>query len=207
MTFEFTARDMPQQNHLVELAFAVLANCGRALMVKANVPERMRYQFFREAFQTATLLDGLIATTIDGVTKTRVEHWCGQLPKFVKHLHTWGEAGTVKTRDLSTTKVEDRGVQCMFVGYALHHASDCYRMYNPKTKAILLSRDIIWLQQMFFDGSKRSREPELTELKFHDEVEVIETGESVGDSVNEPTTPPVTQTTPVQPAAAATTTT
>jgi len=36
--FEFTARDTPQQNHLAELAFATLANHGRALMHAANIP-------------------------------------------------------------------------------------------------------------------------------------------------------------------------
>jgi hypothetical protein len=36
--FEFTARDTPQQNHLAELGFAHLANYGRALMARANVP-------------------------------------------------------------------------------------------------------------------------------------------------------------------------
>ena len=41
--FEFTARDTPQQNHLAELGFAVLANRGRALMTRVNVP--MEYQF------------------------------------------------------------------------------------------------------------------------------------------------------------------
>jgi hypothetical protein len=36
--FEFTARDTPQQNLLAELGFAHLANYGRALMARANVP-------------------------------------------------------------------------------------------------------------------------------------------------------------------------
>jgi hypothetical protein len=36
--YEFMARDTPQQNHLAELGFAVLANRGRALMHRATVP-------------------------------------------------------------------------------------------------------------------------------------------------------------------------
>jgi hypothetical protein len=35
---EYTARYTPQQNHLAELGFAILANRGRALMARANVP-------------------------------------------------------------------------------------------------------------------------------------------------------------------------
>jgi hypothetical protein len=55
--YEYTARDTPQQNHLAELGFAVLANRGRALMIRANVPMTDRYLLFKEAFATATLLD------------------------------------------------------------------------------------------------------------------------------------------------------
>ena len=55
-TFEYTARDTPQQNHYAELAFATIANRGRALMHRANVPIKIRYKGYTEAFQTATLL-------------------------------------------------------------------------------------------------------------------------------------------------------
>jgi hypothetical protein len=51
------------------------------------------------------------------------------LPKFTKHLRTWGEAGVVKTRSLATPKVADHGVPCMFVGYSKTHPGDTYCMY------------------------------------------------------------------------------
>ena len=38
----------------------------------------------------------------------------------------------------------------MFVGYELVHPRDCYRMWYPTTKEILITRDAIWLQRMFF---------------------------------------------------------
>jgi hypothetical protein len=40
VTFEHTARDTPQQNHLAELGFATIANRGRAMMHAANVPQK-----------------------------------------------------------------------------------------------------------------------------------------------------------------------
>jgi hypothetical protein len=60
IAYEFTARDTPQQNHLAELGFAVLANRGRALMIRANVPKVTRYKLFKEAFIAATVLDALM---------------------------------------------------------------------------------------------------------------------------------------------------
>jgi hypothetical protein len=49
INWEFTARDTPQQNHLAELGFAVLANRGRALMHMAHIPKKTRYQIFPKA--------------------------------------------------------------------------------------------------------------------------------------------------------------
>jgi len=149
--FEFTGRATPQRNHLAELGFAVIANRGRAMMHRANVPLTDRYKLFKEAFKTATLLDGLVAITIDGKEATRYEHWCGKNPDFTAHLRVWGEAGTVTIKSNMNTKVKDRGVHCMMVGYALNHAGDTYRMWDKITNRVHETRDIIWLRRMYFE--------------------------------------------------------
>ncbi len=148
--YEFTARDTPQQNSLAEVGFATIANRGRAMLHQANIPISVRPRVWTEAFKTATLLDGLMMIEIDGKTATRYEHWCGKNPDFAKYLRTWGEAGTVKIKTDTTPKLADRGVQCMFVGYALDHPGDCYRMWNPETKRVHETRDVIWLRRMFY---------------------------------------------------------
>jgi hypothetical protein len=91
--FEYTARNTPQQNHLAELGFAIVFNQGCAMMSRrANVPIDIRYKLEREAMTTATLLDGLTVIEINGVKKSRVEHWSGgKLPKNMgqsRHNHT-----------------------------------------------------------------------------------------------------------------------
>ena len=121
------------------------------MMYAAHVPVPMRYVLFRKAFKTATLLDGLVISTINGKTATRYEHWGAEIPRFAKHLRTWGEAGVVTVKGVGTNKLEARGITCMFVGYALHHAGDCYRMFNPKTKGIHQTRDVQWLKRMYYD--------------------------------------------------------
>jgi len=82
--FEFTGRDTPQRNHLAEVGLATIAARGRAIMSSTEIPKEFRHKFWREAFQTSTYLDGLTLTTVNGVTKTRFEHWEGKLPRFVK---------------------------------------------------------------------------------------------------------------------------
>jgi hypothetical protein len=106
--FEFIGRDTPQRNHLAKLGLASIANKGRALMYRANVPEEVRYLLWKEAFKTATLLDGLMPIEINGKIATKFEHWCGSNLRFINHLRTWGEAGTVKVVTSTTPKIHDR---------------------------------------------------------------------------------------------------
>jgi len=119
------------------------------MMIEANLSIASRYQLFREAIHTATLLDSLVVVEIDGVKATRYKHFFNREPVWARHLRIFGEAGTVTIKERNT-KLDDRGVPCLFVGYPLNHPSDCYRMYDPETKRVHLSRDIVWLKRMYY---------------------------------------------------------
>jgi hypothetical protein len=164
--FEFTPRATPQQNALAELGFATLANRGCAMMLAANLRKMIRYKVHSEAFKTATLLDGLMPVEINSITKTRYEHWTDKgNPAFAKHLSTWDEAGTVTLKSKVMPKVKDHGVQCMFVGYALDHLGDTYRMWNPLTGGIHESCDIIWLHRMYYSKPSKPGK-EIAPIRF-----------------------------------------
>jgi hypothetical protein len=190
VNFEFTARDTPQQNHLAALRFAHLANYGRALMARANVPLNIRYKVFTKAFKTATLLDGLTVIKIGNKEATRYEHWCGKNPDFCEYLRTWGEVGTVKIKTNSTPKIGDRGIQCMFVGYSLDHTADCYEMWDPATSRVHQTRDVIWLNRMYYNREEPAVniviEPDMEPvIVYHTDNPVIN-GSGEGDNDNQP---------------------
>ena len=129
---------------MVEVGCVTMANRGRALMIHANVPLAERYKLFKEAFLTATYLDGLVIVELDGKCAPRVEHWSGKIPKFAHHLRTCGEAGVVKTVTKTTKKkLSNRGTCCMFVGYSLTHEGDVYRMWDKVTNRVHITRTII----------------------------------------------------------------
>ena len=153
--FEFTAKETPQQNALAELGFTVIAARSRALMNHACVPRDMRYKLWPECAVTATKLDWLSIVELNGVKKTRVEHYQNLMPNFVQHLRTWGEAGTVKTG--KDGKVGDRGVTMIFIGYANSHEGDCYRMLNPITSRVTETRDVIWLRRMYYEQANTAQ--------------------------------------------------
>jgi hypothetical protein len=91
-----------------------------------------------------------VVITIGEKKATRHEHFYGENPKWMKYLRTWGEAGTVKVKTKTTPKLADRGVHCMFIGYADDHDGNVYHMWNPKTKTVHITRDVIWMKQMMF---------------------------------------------------------
>ena len=150
--FEFTARDTPQQNSLAEVGIFTLANRVRAMMHYAHVPLEFRYKLFRDCYATAAINDGLMLVELNGVLKSRFEHFCGQNPKCTKYLRTWGEAGTVKLCQKMTPKLSDRGKTCMMIGYAHDHNGDTYRMWDKDTGRVHVSRDVVWLRRMYFSG-------------------------------------------------------
>ncbi len=87
---------------MAELAFTVLAAKSRAMLSAAQVPKDERYKLWGETVMTATALDNLMipVTGGNGKTKTRYEHAGHNIPKFVRYLRTFGEAGIVKnTKD------------------------------------------------------------------------------------------------------------
>jgi len=112
-------------------------------MYRANVSEEVRYLLWKEAFKTATLLDGLI------------------------HLRAWGEAGTVKIVTSTIPKIHDRGEQCIFLGYSLDHAGDTYRMWNPKTEGLHNTIDVIWLKRVYFTKQPPTYDVVIESVEHH----------------------------------------
>jgi hypothetical protein len=145
---EHTAADTPQKNALVEVKFTYLTAKARAAMHVAGVPMERRLDFIPEVIMTMTKLDWLKLITINDIKKTRIEHYGQPMSRFTQYLHTWGEAGIIKTGKDGQTG--DQGVTVMFVGYASNHKRGCYRMWNPKTKKVSKTRDVVILKRMFF---------------------------------------------------------
>ena len=143
---------------MAEVAFYALANKARAAMHHANLPMEMRFRLFGEIFTTITLLDGLTIIEVDGLKQSQYEHIFKKKPKFVKYLRTIGEAGTEKITSDTTPKLQDRGIHCIFVGYALNHPEGCYRMYDPATHRVHQSRDVVWLHRMFYEKCNNNAE-------------------------------------------------
>ena len=102
--FEYTATNTPQQNLLTEVAIVMMANRGRAILNRANVPEKYRTPLFRYVVTTATKLDMLLIVEVEWSRDMRCLYWTGSVPNCAKYLRAWGEADTVTTKTDSISK-------------------------------------------------------------------------------------------------------
>jgi hypothetical protein len=145
--FEFMSRDTPQQNSPATLAFPYLARKARAMMGGARVPEDIKSKVALEAISCAMQLDGLVMVEAKGKVATRDMHMFGANPMWSNKLRICGEAGVMA--EGQDSKTGDRGASMMFVCYA-ERESDIVRLWDMHTSRVIVSRDIIWLKQMFF---------------------------------------------------------
>ena len=67
-----------------------------------------------------------------------------------KNLHTFGEIRIIENvQKKISTKLDNRGSSCIFVGYFTPHEIDVFNFYNTATKNKHLSRNITWLDKKY----------------------------------------------------------
>ena len=98
------------------------------MMYHATVPVKESYSVSKEVIQYATLIYGAFVVEIDGKGAMRYKYYAPNEspPSLLNLLITWVESGVVKTRTKTTTKLSDRGVPCMMVGYNINSGADVY---------------------------------------------------------------------------------
>jgi hypothetical protein len=147
--FEFTAPNTPQQNGVVERAFATLYGRIRAMLNSSNLKQSTAVGLWAECAATATFLDNILVHQES--KKCPFESFFDKKPKLPEEMYPFGTVCIITNREKIKSKLQDRGEKCIFVGYASDHASDVYRFYKPTTKKIILSRDVKWLKKIDHD--------------------------------------------------------
>ena len=162
ITFEYKEAGTPQQNGVVERVFSTFYGQVRAMLNRAGLKCAMREKLWEECALTAALLDGILSNKVREISKW--ERFYKETPKFMDKLRTFGEVGVVldNRKQKIKKKLDNQGEIHYFVGYSTSHAGDIYRMYNPKTGGITMTRDIYWLNKM----------PNEVKIKKTDKVEL-----------------------------------
>ena len=147
--FEFTSPKTPQQNGVVERAFATLKGRVRSMLNFAGMQGAKRIQLWCEAASTATKITNILVK--QNHDKCAHEKVYDQLPGYAHKLRVFGEIGIISNTSEMKSATQDRGLKCIFLGYADDHSGDVYRFYNMQTGRIITSRDVIWINKTYHE--------------------------------------------------------
>ena len=142
ITLELTAPDTPQQNGVVERRIAVLQRRGHASMVAADFNEDGIKKLWAESVKYANDLHNITLNTKHDMPPS--EMLTGKKSKKLHMAMQFGRVGYVTIRQKIKSKWMERSFTAVHVGFADNHADDTYKFYNPKTRRMFTSRDVVW---------------------------------------------------------------
>jgi transposase InsO family protein len=135
---ESSAPHSPQQNGVSERTMRTLMEAARSQMYAMKVP----IELWGESVASATYVLNRSSTTKSDVTP--FERWHGKKPD-VAHLRTFGCQAFVHVPDAVRRKLDAKAKMGIMVGYC--NESKAYRVWNPDTRRVLISRDVIFNEE------------------------------------------------------------
>ena len=141
---EYTAPNTPQQNARAEKKIHIVWQRAMTMMVNANLTPDSQSEFWAEAVACSNFIEDLVIKS--GRMEPALAAWTSTpVTKWIKHLVQFGRIGIVNKRLKVSGKMTEKGFPAMMVGYAHNHGPGTYRLYNPKTKRIIMSKDVRWM--------------------------------------------------------------
>ena len=141
---EITAANTPQMNGVVERAFSVVKEQAMAMLYNDQFTNQTRKYLWAEPTNTATYISNILPNLSNEGNKCSDKIFYGEKPKGFSYLRPFGKIGYVSNFNKIKGKMDLRGIKHIFVGYAKNSARDTYRMFNPRTRNIVESRDTQW---------------------------------------------------------------
>ena len=159
-----TAPYSPQQNGLVERRNQTVVQMACSVMKGMGMPS----MFWGEAVKTAVhVLNRSPTRSLDSITPYEAWH---HRKLNLSYLRTFGCVVHVKKVGPGVRKLDDCSTLMVFVGY--EEGSKAYRVYNPATQSVYISRDVIFEEDMPWDwqaGSSASEHQEEFTVMYDDE--------------------------------------
>ncbi|GKB04515.1 zinc finger, CCHC-type containing protein [Tanacetum coccineum] len=143
---ETTAPYTPHQNGVAERKYRALKEMVNSMLSYSGLSEG----FWGEAMLTAWYLLNRVPNKRNKTTP--YELWCKKRPNL-SYLRVWGCRAVVRLPDPKRKTLGEKGIGCIFVGYAKH--SKAYRFYviepndSVSINSIIESRDAIFNENHF----------------------------------------------------------
>lgn len=133
---QLTTAYTPQQNGIAERKNRTVMNMVRSMLSTRKVPQI----FWQEAVSwTFHVLNRCPTHAVKDMTPQ--EAWNGVKPN-VDHFRFWGCLAHTHISDEKRGKLDDKSSTCILFGFS--EESKGYRLYDPKNKRIVISRDVVF---------------------------------------------------------------
>lgn len=146
----------------------------RCMLFGMKIPLR----FWLEAAQYAVHILNRSPTAILG-NITPFEKWCQHKPS-VEHLRVFGCVAYALIPYEKRVKLDEKSVKCVMFG--ISKESKAYRLYEPTTKKIIISKDVIFDEKKPWTWEERVEEDKFIEVVGEEEQK--ETNNDEGKSSN-----------------------
>jgi hypothetical protein len=147
-------------------------NMVRSLLVEKNVSRKLWAEAVNWAFY---LLNRCPTSSVKQMMPK--EAWCGVKP-LVEHLRVFGCIAHAHVPVALRTKLEDRSHCCVLLGVS--EESKAYRLYNPISKRIIISQDVIFKEEEQWNWERSFEDDRRFDLEWEDgngeEVEDFDDG-------------------------------
>ena len=136
---QLTTAFTPQQNGVAERKNRTIMNMVRSLLTSRQVPKT----FWPEAVNWAVHVLNR-SPTLEVRNKTPEEAWSGTKPS-VAHFRVFGCVSYAHIPDNKQTKLDSKSLKCVLLGVSKE--SKAYRLYDPLSHKIIISRDVIFKEE------------------------------------------------------------
>ncbi|GKA00599.1 retrovirus-related pol polyprotein from transposon TNT 1-94 [Tanacetum coccineum] len=145
-------------------------NMVRSMLSGKKVPK----SFWPEAVNwTVHILNRSPALIVKN--KCPEEAWSGFKPS-VSYFKVFGSIAHVHILDCKRTKLDDKSKKCVFLGVS--EESKAYRLYNPISQNIIVSRDVVFDEDSSWDWEKSHKEAALVGLEWGENTPTAESNEN-----------------------------
>ncbi|KAK9941415.1 hypothetical protein M0R45_018018 [Rubus argutus] len=160
---QLTAAYTPQQNGVSERKNRTILNMVRSMLAKGKIPK----SFWPEAVNWSIhILNRSPTFAVQNMTPE--EAWSGKKPA-VDHFKIFGCIAYAHIPDEKRKKLDDKGEKCVFLGVS--EQSKAYKLFNPITKKIVVSRDVIFDEESTWNWSEKATRQQQIPVSFDEDTE------------------------------------
>jgi hypothetical protein len=136
ITRQLTTAYTPQQNRIAERKNRTMMNLVRCILTDKQVPK----VFWPEAIRWCVHVLNRSPTL--AVQHSTPEEACNGMKPTVEYFRVFGCLAHVHVPDQRRIKLDDKSIQCVLLGVS--DESKAYRLFDPISKEIIVSRDVVF---------------------------------------------------------------